>query len=140
VAGTTVCFLDTNILLRVLTKDDGPKAAAAYALLQAVDSGDLRLVTTPAVIFEVAHTLRSFYRVPKEEIANLVIPILEMRGLQLTDRDLCRRALDLCVQTNVSLVDAFNAELMRREGIECIYSWDEDFDKFAWVNRIEPAE
>jgi predicted nucleic acid-binding protein len=139
-AGDSVCFIDSNIILRVLTKDDSRKAAAGYALLQAVDRGDRRAVTSPAVIFEVAHTLRSFYGVPKDEIVNLLTPILELRGLQLAERDVLRRALDLTVQTNVSFVDAYNAEYMRRDGIGCIYSWDEDFDKFDWLDRIDPIE
>ena len=137
--GHDVCFLDTNVLLRVLTQDDGPKAAAGFELLQAADRGDRQLVTSPAVIFEVAHTLRSYYGVPKDEIANLLKPVLDMRGLHLADRDVIRRALDLCVQTNTSLVDAYNAEYMRRDGIGCVYSWDQDFDRFGWVTRIEPV-
>ena len=139
-ASDAVCFLDSNILLRVLTQDDGPKAAAAYALLQSVDRGDTRLVTSPAVIFEIAHTLRSYYGLAKDGVTNLLTPILDMRGLQLEDKDVLRRALELCVQTNISFVDAYNAEYMRREGISCIYSWDEDFDKFEWLNRIEPVQ
>ena len=138
--GEPVCFLDSNVLLRVLTKDDSRKAAAGFALLQDVDRGNQRVVTSPAVIFEVAHTLRNFYGVPKDEIANLLTPILDMRGLQLADRDILRQALELCVRANVSFVDAYNAEYMRRDGIDCIYSWDEDFDTFNWLTRVEPVE
>jgi predicted nucleic acid-binding protein len=139
VPNNPVCLLDTNVLLRVLTRDDPQKAADAFALLQRIDRGDERAVTTPAVIFEVAHTLRSYYGIPKEQIRDLLFPILAMRGLQVSDRDLLRSALELSVQLNIALVDALNAEFMRREGIGCNYSWDEDFDKVAWVNRVEPS-
>jgi predicted nucleic acid-binding protein len=139
VASNAVCFLDSNILLRVLTKDDPQKAAVAFSLLEAVDRGDQRLATSPAVIFEVAHTLRSFYGVSKSDVARLLAPILDMRGLQLPDRDILLQALQLSVDSNVSLVDAYNAEYMRRDGIGCIYSWDQDFDTFSWLKRVEPT-
>jgi predicted nucleic acid-binding protein len=54
-------FLDTNVLVHYLTRDDEQKAEAAFALLRRVEQGDEKVVTSPLVIFEVVFTLQKSY-------------------------------------------------------------------------------
>jgi len=61
-------FLD-NLLLQYFTKDD-------------------RVLTSPLVIFETIFTLQSYYKLPREEIRDLLIPILNLRGLKLDYKDI----------------------------------------------------
>src|SRR5207237_10782451 len=42
-------FLDTNILLRFLTRDDEGKATASLALLTRIEQGEEKVVTSPLV-------------------------------------------------------------------------------------------
>jgi hypothetical protein len=44
-----VCFLDTNILLRFLTKDDEQKAQQALNLLMRIERGEEKAITSPLV-------------------------------------------------------------------------------------------
>lgn len=133
-------FLDTNILLRYLTRDDERKAKAAFGLLQRIERGEERVVTTQAVIFEAAFTLQRFYKVPKAEIRELVLPIVLLRGVQVPNKPLYEQAFDLYVERNISLPDAWNGVFMRSRGLTEIYSWDTDFDAMTWLTRIEPEE
>ena len=58
-------FVDTNIFIRYLTRDDESKAQACYKLFQQVREGDEELFTTETVIAEIAYVLsspRSGYR------------------------------------------------------------------------------
>jgi predicted nucleic acid-binding protein len=133
-------FLDTNILLRYLTRDDERKANAAFALLQRIERGEERVVTTQAVIFETVFTLQRFYKVARPEIRELLLPIVMLRGVQLPNKSLYQEAFDLYVAQKISLPDAWNAVFMRSHGLTEIYSWDTDFDEMIWLTRIEPEE
>ena len=50
-------FLDTNVILRYLTKDDEAKAEASYRLFQRVKRGDEEVLTCEAVVSEVVYVL-----------------------------------------------------------------------------------
>jgi len=50
------CFLDTNILLRFLTRDDEQKAQQALDLLLRIERGEEKVITSPLVIFETIFT------------------------------------------------------------------------------------
>jgi len=132
-------FLDSTILLRYLTRDDERKAAAALALLQRIERGEERVVMTQAVIFETVFTLQRFYKVPRERIRDLVLPIVTLRGVQLPNKPLYERAFSLCVENRISLPDAWKAVFMAAQGLSEIYTWDTDFDAIAGITRIEPA-
>lgn len=131
-------FLDTNILLRYLTQDDDEKAEKALQLLLKVEQGEERVITSSLVIFETIFTLQSFYKVPRQHIKDLMLPLISLRGLQLADKKVYNHTFDLYITKNISFADAYNAAYMLLEGIESIYSWDTDFDKIEGVTRIEP--
>lgn len=133
-------FLVTNILLRYLTRDDEHKARAALALLQRIERGEERVITTQAVIFETVFILQRFYKVSRAEIRELVLPIVMLCGVQIPNKPLYEEAFDLYVAQNISLPDAWNGVFMRARGMTEIYSWDTDFDAMTWLTRIEPEE
>jgi len=133
-------FLDTNIFLRYLARDDEGKASAALALLMRVEQGEERVVTSAMVIFETIFTLEKSYGVPKTTIRERLENIISMRGLQLTDKALYYRALELYVDKNVSFADAYNSAFVQTRGESEIYSWDSDFDKVEGIRRLEPQD
>src|SRR5579883_135713 len=134
------CFLDTNILLRYLTRDDEQKARRALDLLLKVEQGEEKVITSPLVIFEVVFTLQSYYKIPRQQIRVLVLPIISLRGLQLPGKSVYYRAFDLYVSKNISFADAYNAAYMLSEKVSHVYSWDRDFDKIDGLTRIEPGD
>ena len=131
-------FLDTNVLLRYLTGDDADKAEQALDLLLRIERGEEKVMTSPLVIFETIYTLQKTYKIPRQEISDFVLPIIFLRGLQISDKDVYPRAFDLYVTKNISFADAYNAAYMMVEEIRDIYSWDTDFDKIDDIIRIEP--
>ena len=133
-----VCFLDTNILMRYFTGEDERKAEHALNLLTRVERGEERIITSSLVIFETIFTLQSFYKVPRQRIKELVLPIIALRGLHLPDKDIYYHAFDLYVTKNISFADAYNAAYMFSEEVYNIYSWDRDFDKIEGIVRLEP--
>jgi len=120
-------LLDTNILLRYLTRDDEEKARRALALLLRVERGEERVTTSPMEIFETVFTLQSFYKMARTDIRERLAAIMQLRGLQLPNKQVYIEALDLYATTSLSFADCFNAAYMNRHGLPEIYSWDTDF-------------
>ena len=131
-------FLDTNLLIRYFTRDDEEKAQKVLKLLKRVERGEERVITSPLVLFEIVFTLQSFYGVPREKIKELLSPIIELRGLKLSNKEIYQLALDIYTEKNISFADAFNAAFALKRGIKEIYSYDEDFDKIEGIRRVVP--
>jgi predicted nucleic-acid-binding protein len=132
------CFIDTNIFLRYLTKDDPVQFPRCRNLFKKAQNGEVHLVTSTLVIAELIWTLASYYRVPKEQIIEKVSIIIGSEAVQIPDRDLIAEALLLYGRKNVDYIDAYNSVLMRQLGLKEIYSYDKDFDKLETVQRLEP--
>ncbi len=137
-AGDGVRFLDTNILLRYLLRDDEEKARRALGLLSRVEQGREKVAVSPMAIFEVVFTLQRRYQVPRQQIRDSVKDILSLRGMELPNKSTYARALDLYAATKVSFPDAFHAAYMDSRKIEEIYSWDRDLDRLEGIRRVEP--
>jgi len=131
-------FIDTNLFLRYFTRDDEEKADDVLKLLKRVARNEEKVTTSPLVIFELVFTLESYYKVPREEIKNLLQPLLNLRGLRLDFRDVFESALELYSQEKLSFADAFNACFMQKREIKEIYSFDEDFDQVEGIDRVVP--
>lgn len=110
-------FLDTNILLRYLTRDDEQKANASFALLLRVERGEETVVTSDLVIFETVFTLQSrrSYGLSRQLIREKLEPIIALRGLRLPRKVLYARAFDLYTSSDISFADAFNAAYMESQ-------------------------
>ena len=131
-------FIDTNLFLRYFTRDDEKKAQKVLGLLKRVEKNEEKIITSSLVMFEVIFTLESFYKIPREEIKELLYPILDLRSLKLSDKEVFREALDLFTQKKLSFADAFNASFAIKKGVKEIYSYDKNFDKLEGIERVTP--
>jgi predicted nucleic acid-binding protein len=133
-------FLDSNVILRYLTRDDPKKAENCYELFQKVKRGEIELTTCEAVIAEVIYVLssHSLYNLPRDEIYSLLLPIINLYGLKLPQKRLYIRALDIYTSKNIDFEDALSFAHMEKRQIKEIYSYDSDFDKFEELKRLEP--
>ena len=126
-------FLDTNIILRYLTRDDEAKAQACFNLFQRVAEGKETLITTELIIAEVAYVLASSknYGMSHEDIRARLLPLLMLPGLYVAQKQVCVRALEIYASSaKLDFEDAFSIAFMEREKVLNIYSYDTDFDDF----------
>ena len=132
-------FVDTNIFLRYLTKDDPVKYERCREIFKKAMEGELSLFTSEMVIAELIWTLLSYYKVAKADVIEKVSIIISSQNLHISNRDLIADSLVLYGQKNVDYVDAYNAVFMKSHGLEKIYSYDEDFDVVdGMIKREEP--
>ena len=135
-------FLDTNVILRYLTRDDEDKAQACFELFQRVEQGEEEVFTCEAIVTEVVYVLsssRAPYRLRHEEVRARLVPILTLRGLRLPQKRVYLSALDLYASSPfLDFEDALAVAHMERRGMREILSYDRDFDRVEVVQRVEP--
>ena len=135
-------FLDTNVIINYLTRDDEAKAEACYQLFQRVQLGEEELFTCEAVVSEVAYVLsssRAPYRLSHADIKARLLPILTLRGVRLPQKRVYLRALDLYASAPfLDFEYALAVAHMEHRGLTEIVSYDRDFDRVTGLRRVEP--
>jgi predicted nucleic acid-binding protein len=122
----TPAWLDTNILLRYLTKDDPTLALRALAIIES----DRPLLVSTAVLSECLFTLMKFYAVPRSVAIDTVSSVLLRANIHLPtiDKALALEALRQCRNSGrVGIVDALLWAEARTAGIPMIYTFDGRF-------------
>jgi predicted nucleic acid-binding protein len=109
-------------------------AERASKLMSSAERGEVVLFVTSLVVAEVIWVLKSFYRHSLGEIARVLIPLLQADGLEVEDRDVMVRSLELAREKNVDFVDAVLA-LRAVEHGETVCTFDGDFKRLParWV-------
>jgi predicted nucleic acid-binding protein len=131
-------FIDTNIFLRYLTRDDPAKYEKCRELFKKTIVGKTSIATSGIVIAELIWTLSSYYKVPKADVVEKVSIIVSTENLYIPDKDIIMDALLFYSMKNIDYIDAYNAVFMKYNGLDEIYSYDEDFDVVENIKRTEP--
>ncbi len=130
--------IDANVILRFLTNDDPAKARSCAALLEKVESSQQHVWLPDLVLADVVWTLEKYYRQSKDKVAELLIPIVSLRGLHCSGKETVFEAFRLYAVHNIDWTDAFVAAQILTEKIPTIYSYDRDFDRVSGLSRVEP--
>ena len=131
-------FVDTNIFLRYLTKDDPSKYEKCREMFKRAMKGEIAITTSGMVIAELVWTLLSYYKVPKAEVIEKVGVIVGTKNLSIPEKHIVADALVLYARKNIDFIDAYNAVFMRYHGLREILSYDEDFELMEDIQRREP--
>jgi len=130
-------LLDTNVLIRFLTSDKTKKFRKVYSFFESLEHGDLRIELTLIVLFQVIFVLKSFYSVPRKDIAAGMMGILEYKGIIVKEKKIVRRMLELWHDSKSDIVDCYLIACLEGDKQNILYSYDRDFDKYK-INRKEP--
>lgn len=85
--------VDTNVLVRFLTRDHSEQYERAKTFLTSECTTDNPGYVNPIVLCEVVWVLKSAYKCTRDEIAGTLEMILQTRQLEIGDRDAVRLAL-----------------------------------------------
>jgi len=133
-------FVDTNVFLRVLVRDEEKSYRECISFLQRVKEGRLKAYTSSLILAETHWTLSSFYQFSKEKIIEALRSIVSLRNLKIIDEHNLLTALSFYETNNVKFIDALVAshKLVLKKGA-VVVSYDKDFDKLG-IPRKEPGE
>lgn len=133
-------YLDANVIVDALVDQGTPSRARSVQLLHRLLEGSERLATTELVLAEVVFVLRTARagRISREMIARLLKPLLSSPYLDMPNKALWGRALDIMATYRVDLPDAHLAATMEMTANAEVYSLDSDFEDIPGITRIQP--
>ena len=125
--------LDTNILVRYLTRDDEPQYRAVLKLLLKKTA---RFFVCDQVLVELDWVLSSLYDWSRDEIADAFVRLLSVHNLQFADESRIRAALK-AVRNGADLADESIASHSREQGCHELATFDKNLvkrhPKYAFV-------
>jgi predicted nucleic acid-binding protein len=137
----TMPFIDTDIIIRLLTGDDPRKQVRARMLFEQVEAGTLAVAAPDTVIADAVFVLSSnrLYRKSHREVAALLTPLVRLTGLRIANRHTVLAALQLYGDMpRLDFGDAMIAAARTQAASDVVYSYDKDFDDLPGVVRQEP--
>lgn len=133
-------FLDSNVFLRVIVRDEVKKASECEALLQAIIAHKINAFTSHIVLSEIAWVSRGVYKFSKQEIVDVLRGIATMKNLKNRDTFNALLALEYFENYGIKFIDALIAsDPSFSRGEFVIVSYDKDFDKLG-LTRVEPGD
>ena len=94
-------FLDANILLRHLRQDHPDHSPRATALLKRIEQGQLQVHLSDMTIAETVFTLQRFYKVPKAQIAQALLPLINLPTIKLARKKRFATVFDFYARLNL---------------------------------------
>lgn len=120
--------VDTNVVVRYLTNDDPRQAAAARDL---VDGAPTLLITT--VLLETEWVLRTFHKIPRHEVVDLLRGFLGLPTVELQDPQSVAQAFAL-MEKGADFADALH--LAAAGTCDAFFSFDKNLIKSASASRV----
>lgn len=118
--------LDSNVLVRYLTRDDPVQYKKAAAFLEtATDRGEHFLVNT-AVLCELVWVLRSAYDYSREEVGRALEQIFATAQFEIERLDDARQALNDFRATKADFSDVLIGRINRSLGAQRTATFDSD--------------
>lgn len=123
--------VDTNVLVRLVTRDDGKQAAAAEAF---VTKGAW---VSHLVLAEMTWILSAAFELAPAKIATAVEMLLKHRDLALQDPDVVAAALDhFRAKPALGFSDCLVLEIARKAGHLPLGTFDKALSKLAGTQRV----
>lgn len=133
-----IYFIDTNIFLRVLVKENEEVFKDCQEFLNLLKQNKIKAFTSTIVLSEIEWVLESFYKFPKEKVVMGLSSILKLKNLKIIDKFNLFLAIEIYEKFPIKFIDALiasNPKIFKKE--ITIISYDKDFDKLD-VKRKEP--
>lgn len=98
-------YCDTNFVIRYLLGDNPEIFQTAKEVFVQVQTGKAYLILEQTVFIEIIFVLSSFYKIPKDKIAEVLSELLTYKGIICEDKDSLLLALKLYSEYNLHIVD-----------------------------------
>ena len=119
---------DTNFYLRFILQDNKDQAVIAEKRIDEAKSGKISILFPDEVILEMEFVLRSYYSVLKKDIVENLLSLIKMKYVDIENRALWIKTIEIYKNKNVSLLDIFLFIKARNFDAE-VLSFDKDFRK-----------
>lgn len=105
---TTNKYLDTNVILRLIIKDNLEQLGEIKKLLSLVANKKIKLYCSVIVIFETEWVLRSFYKFEQHDILNILENILSVKEINFDQEEILSLTIENATKNNLGLEDNYH--------------------------------
>jgi len=133
-------YVDANVILRALTKDDPAASARAQDLFSSADAGQVQLLLAETTLAEVVWVLHRSYGHSRADIWAFLSELLAADGMQGTEPAVFQRALELFKSTRLNFADSLLGARAGLRGPQELYSFDRDFARVPGVRLLTPGQ
>ena len=129
--------IDTNILVRCLTKDETEQSLAVANLLEKYSGNESSIYINNIVLCEVIWVLESGYKYPKYQITNVLKLILQTPEFAFDNHALVVKTLYEYEQSNgIDFSDILISFTNKNSGCKTTYSFDKKAIKYSYFQEI----
>ncbi len=121
--------IDTNVLVRLLVKDDTAHTQKVVNLFKRIDADGDRARVSDVVMCELIWVLRSSYGFNREQILSTVKQVLAARQLVFDSPDRLLRALSAFETGHGDVADYVIREDAKAAGCDSVVTFDEALQK-----------
>ena len=128
---------DTNLFIRLLTRDDLQQMLAAQIVFEKARVGEISLIIHDLLIAEIIWVLESLYNLDSNSIRERLLALLNTPGLTVKPADLGgqAQAVNIYADKNIDYIDAYTTCWMKAHDISVIYTFNKKH--FSRVDGIE---
>ncbi|MEW5815668.1 MAG: PIN domain-containing protein [Spirochaetota bacterium] len=131
--------VDTNVLLRLLIKDNDIKRKACERLLEKAKRKEIYLYILPIVVMEIVWVLEKYYKLGRKTVRELTEAVMNTPELHIEMEDVFRKALKVYEEKNVKFADAVIGYWGLEKGFSIVYTYDErDFRNIKDIEVRKP--
>ena len=131
-------YIDTNVFVRFLTEDKNNIPEEFLNFFNDLKGGKIKVKLLDLVFFQVIFVLKSFYKIKKEEIVEVMREILSFQGIYPKNKRVLERTLELWEKHSDDIIDCYIVANMELENETELYSFDKKISKLG-IKAIAPA-
>lgn len=137
-------FLDANVFIyayykprKTLSQKEIDMKEAAQKIITNISQGKERVLTTVVHISEVVNILK--HGMPMDKVTEIVRGVFMLENVKILDvsSDTYFAANEIGDDLRLDANDALAVDTMKLNGLNEIYSFDEDFDRVEGIRRFE---
>ena len=121
-------LLDTNVVIRFLTRDNEEYYHKSVEIFRDIESGKTEALLMDFIFAEIIYVLKRIYKYSKNDIASVLKKLLLYKNLYTENKLITFEALEIYAAKNIDFADAMLCAKQKLEGFEII-SFDKDIER-----------
>jgi len=122
---TSKILLDTNIIIRLLMRDNEEHYKIAHTFFTNLEAGEKNAILLDIIMGEIIYVLKSYYKQDKKYIVDRLKVLLQYENLEVSNRAIIIESLEIYEKRNIDFADALLCAKKNLEGYE-VMSFDKD--------------
>lgn len=127
-------FVDTNYFLRFVLQDNELQYLEAKKLFLTAARGEIELISSTTVFFEIHFVLKSFYKKDKSSLIDILSKILNL-NIVFPEKQLLQASLNFYEKSAAGLEDCYNIAFSKMVAVKEFKTFDiklgKEFEKIV---------